>query len=72
VETYVVQIWNQSDKEASSSGDLRGYVEHVDSGRRSPFRDSGELLAFFETQVMTVESEERQLPGGATGAEGSG
>jgi hypothetical protein len=49
VETYVVQIWIRSDEKAAR-GDLRGFVEHVGSGRREPFRDSGELLAFFEAQ----------------------
>jgi hypothetical protein len=29
---------------------VRGFVEHVDSGRREPFRNSRELLAFFEAQ----------------------
>jgi hypothetical protein len=52
VETYVVQIWIRSDEdeEAPSRGELRGFVEHVASGRREPFRDSGQLLAFFETK----------------------
>ena len=51
METYVVQIWiGSEDEEAPRRGDLRGFVEHVGSGRRAPFRDTGELLAFFETQ----------------------
>jgi hypothetical protein len=50
VETYVVQIWIRSDEQAPSRGDVCGFVEHVGSGRREPFRDSGELLAFLETQ----------------------
>lgn len=51
METYVVQIWiGSEDEEPPRSGDLRGFVEHVGSGRRERFRDSGELLAFFETQ----------------------
>jgi hypothetical protein len=50
VETYVVQIWTRSDEEGPSRGDLRGFVEHVGSGRREPFREVGELIAFFETQ----------------------
>jgi hypothetical protein len=50
VETYVVQIWLRSDEEEPNRGDLRGFVEHVGSGRREPFRDAGELLAFFQTQ----------------------
>ena len=50
METYVVQIWIRADEEAPSHGDLCGFVEHVGSGRRESFRDSSELLAFFETQ----------------------
>jgi hypothetical protein len=50
VETYVVQIWIRSDEEAPNDGDLRGFVEHVGSGQRAPFRNAGELLAFFETK----------------------
>jgi hypothetical protein len=50
VETFVVQIWTPVDEANLSRGGLRGFVEHVGSGRRAPFRDSGELLAFFETQ----------------------
>jgi hypothetical protein len=51
VETYVVQIWIRAEEdETPNRADLRGFVEHVGSGRRAPFRDSGELLAFFETQ----------------------
>jgi len=50
VETYVVQIWTRSDEEGPRRGDLRGFVEHVGSGRREPFRDAGELLALFQTQ----------------------
>jgi len=51
METYVVQIWIRSEDEmAPTRGDLRGFVEHVGSGLRAPFRDSVELLAFFETQ----------------------
>ncbi len=51
METYVVQIWiGFEDEEAPMRGDLRGFVEHVGSGRRASFRDTGELFAFFETQ----------------------
>jgi hypothetical protein len=50
VETYVVQIWIRPDEKAPNGGHLRGFVEHVSSGRREPFREVGELIAFFETQ----------------------
>jgi hypothetical protein len=48
METYVVQIWTPPDEEASSPRDLRGFVEHVGSGRREPFRAVAELIAFFK------------------------
>jgi hypothetical protein len=49
METYVVQIWAPSE-EAESRGDLRGFVEHVATGRREPFRTIAELIAFFDAQ----------------------
>ncbi len=45
-----MQIWIRSDEEAPNDGDLRGFVEHVGSGQRAPFRSAGELLGFFETK----------------------
>jgi hypothetical protein len=56
METYVVQIWIPSEEEGSR-GDLRGFVEHVGSGRREPFRNSGEFLAFFEALQATQPQE---------------
>jgi hypothetical protein len=50
VETYVIQIWAPLEETNPNREDLRGFVEHVDSGRREPFRSAGELLAFFEAQ----------------------
>jgi hypothetical protein len=50
VQTFVVQIWAPVDATDPSRDDLRGFVEYVDSGRREGFRNSGELLAFFEAQ----------------------
>jgi hypothetical protein len=50
VETFVVQIWSPVDETDANRDDLRGFVEHVDSGRRGPFRNSRELLEFFEAQ----------------------
>ncbi len=35
---------------ASGNGALRGVAEHVGSGRREPFRDARELLAFLQTE----------------------
>jgi hypothetical protein len=50
METFVVQIWSPVDETGANRDDLRGFVEHVDSGRREPFRNSRELLAFFQAQ----------------------
>jgi hypothetical protein len=50
VETFVVQIWSSVDDNDPGHDDLRGFVEHVDSGRRVSFRDARDLLAFLEAQ----------------------
>jgi len=50
VETFVVQVWLPVDETDASRDDLRGFVEHVDSGQREPFRNSRELLPFLEAQ----------------------
>lgn len=50
MQTFVVQIWALVDATGASRDDLRGFVESVDSGRREAFRNSRELLAFFEAQ----------------------
>jgi hypothetical protein len=51
MDTYVIQIGARPEGEAAASGgDLRGTVEHVGSGRREPFRDARELLAFLQTE----------------------
>jgi len=47
METFVIQIPIRPDYTGGVSGDeLRGVVEHVGSGRRQPFIDARELLAF--------------------------
>lgn len=50
METYVVQLWISGREDEPGRGDLRGFVEHVPSGRRTPFRDSDELLAFLQAE----------------------
>jgi hypothetical protein len=50
VETFVVQILTLVDETDPNRDDLRGFVEHVHSGRREPFRNAHELLAFFKPQ----------------------
>jgi hypothetical protein len=48
VETFVVQIWPPADTDEADGGDLRGFVEHIGSGRREAFRGASHLVAFFE------------------------
>jgi hypothetical protein len=51
METYVIRmVTRQEGDERSGHGALRGDVEHVGSGRREPFRDARELLAFLQTE----------------------
>jgi hypothetical protein len=38
VEAFVVQIWTTVEETDASRDDLRGFIEHVDSGRREPLR----------------------------------
>jgi hypothetical protein len=60
VQTFVVQIWAPVDATEAGCDGLRGFVEHVDSGRRESFRDSRELLAFFEVQWEPQPQEEER------------
>jgi hypothetical protein len=47
VETFVIQIPTAAERAAETSPDeLRGVAEHVGTGRRQPFADTRELLAF--------------------------
>jgi hypothetical protein len=47
METFVIQIGTQPKDSTQASGEeLRGLVEHVGSGRRKPFTNARELLAF--------------------------
>jgi hypothetical protein len=51
VETFVVQIWTSAEVTEASPSDLRGFVEHVGSGRRKAFRNAADLIAFFQSQA---------------------
>ncbi len=58
METFVIQIPTQPDDTADTSPDeLRGLVEHVGSGRRQPFADTRELLAFLRAHHQGLEKE---------------
>jgi hypothetical protein len=51
METYVIRMGTRvEDDAAMRHGELRGVVEHVGSGRREPFSDARELLAFLQTE----------------------
>jgi hypothetical protein len=51
METYVIRMaTRRSDKGDADEAELRGVAEHVGSGRREPFRDARELLAFLQTE----------------------
>lgn len=52
VETFVVQIWTSADETEASHSDLRGFVEHVGSGRRKAFRNAADFVAFFQSQAQ--------------------
>ena len=49
METFVVQIWALAGESNTSGMDMRGYVEHVGTGRREAFRCLGDLVAFLES-----------------------
>jgi hypothetical protein len=47
METFVIQLPTPAEHAAEPGAhELRGVVEHVGSGRRQPFRNMRELLAF--------------------------
>ena len=51
METYVIRIGTRPEgKVSAGQRELRGTVEHVGSGRRRPFRDGDELLAFLRIE----------------------
>jgi len=50
METFVLRIWIPVEFKEPEVG-LRGFVEHVGSGRSDPFRGGDELLALVATAV---------------------
>jgi hypothetical protein len=61
METFVIQIWMQPQRTTDASGDeLRGFVEHLGSGRRESFRDERELLSFLHTEQRHLQQEVEQ------------
>jgi hypothetical protein len=62
METYVIRMGTRQERDASTGdGALRGVVEHVGSGRREPFSDARELLAFLQSEHRR-QSEEVDEP----------
>jgi hypothetical protein len=57
METFVIQIWNQAARRNEANGELRGYVEHLGSGRRESFRDERSLLAFLHAEQRRPQQE---------------
>ncbi len=54
----MIQIWNQVEGKTEHSGDgLRGFVEHLGSGRRESFRDERELLSFLHAEQRHQQRE---------------
>jgi hypothetical protein len=53
VETFVVRVWVPADGVPGEPdpATIRGTVEHVRSGRCTPFRDHTELLALIRTHL---------------------
>ena len=51
VQTFVVRLWTSEEPSLRSSDSLRGIVEHLRSGRKGPFVDEEELLAFLRERL---------------------
>jgi hypothetical protein len=60
METFVIQIWNQAEKAEASGDELRGFVEHLGSGRRESFRDERELLSYLHAEQRHPQQEVEQ------------
>jgi hypothetical protein len=52
VETFVINIWTPAEHDDDPQRyRLRGFVQHIGSGKRDAFRGAGELLAFIEGRL---------------------
>ena len=61
METFVIRMARRKEQgEAGSDRELRGTVEHVGSGRRQPFRDTRDLIAFLRTEHLRDPQEGEQ------------
>jgi hypothetical protein len=63
VEAFVIRIWTPAERvDDPERYRLRGFIEHVGSGAREPFRGAGELLEFLETRLEGRPEEVQQRP----------
>ena len=63
VETFVMRVWTPAERaDDPERYRLRGFIEHVGSGEREPFRGVGELLAFLEARLEGKPEEVQQRP----------
>ena len=51
VQTFVVRLWTSEEPSQRRPDSLRGIVEHLRSGRKGPFADEDELLAFLRERL---------------------
>jgi len=51
VQTFVVRLWTPPEPSPRPPDSLRGIVEHLRSGRKGPFADEEELLAFLRERL---------------------
>jgi hypothetical protein len=57
VEAFVVRIWQSEDGAEASGPHLRGVVERVRTGERTPFVDEEELLTLLRRAKTARERE---------------
>jgi hypothetical protein len=61
METFVIQIPSPGEgTDEPRSHELHGVVEHVRSGRRHPFAETRELLAFLRADYRRLPKEAEQ------------
>jgi hypothetical protein len=60
VQTFVVRLWTSPEPSSRTADSLRGIVEHLRSGRKAPFADEDELLAFLRERLGEPVAVHRQ------------
>jgi len=64
VNTFVVRLWVATDPPIEAGEPLHGVVEHVGSGRSTPFGNENELLAFLREAEPAEPAEPAPAKGG--------